>query len=559
MASQQQVDGLLGTIFTSLVTISGYNFPLFQKMNAQGHFIILLDGLDEMRHAMSWDDFKYNFGELSKLIYPATKAILFGRPNTFRNKEEYEHIIEGIKFVSSPNLRTAGSLSFEHVEIEPFTSHEIYAYLESYLSYLLKRGGAVIDAQAVRDRVSEVKSLRLDELIARPVHAQMIAQIASDFRARLPAFTRSQLYDKFIDFVLRCDFERSGGTGLAPEERRLILRRLAWYVWFEIGANSFQTSEIKMGNVIFGHASRPDAREREVLSGALIEAKPGEHFYFAHRSFQEFLIAEAIIKGERRISRMNDVGEITDEIIEFIADAEDSALILRVFEDLAIDVRDFSTHILKIAFTIYKKLLFRAAIKGRFSELALENYCLGVRLLELFRKSHNFSEIKKLLTEIRRAMRSVSDERDYILAVRLSFLLFNSVRDKMTKEWITKSIIRTTLAALPLEDYVKQIEKTHSNVIAIDKGHAAARVLRTAMTLQKSGTQKVISIDLDKTGNVINLAVLSTAREGIHSFALDQFGRDETREVILLHRIMQAASGDVRIVEAVVPKSVGRL
>src|SRR5262245_55418472 len=76
LASQQQIEGLLGTIFTSVVTTSGYNFPLFQKMNALGHFVILLDGLDEMRHAMTWDDFRYNFDQISKIIFPSTRAIL---------------------------------------------------------------------------------------------------------------------------------------------------------------------------------------------------------------------------------------------------------------------------------------------------------------------------------------------------------------------------------------------------------------------------------------------------------------------------------------------------
>jgi hypothetical protein len=165
--------------------------------------------------------------------------------------------------------------------------------------------------------VAELRSLKLDRLLTRPVHAQMMAEIASDFSARLINFRRYQLYKHFVDFSLRRDFERRGGAGIPPERRRRFLRTLAWRLWFELERNPFKPSQLKLG----GRKDPDPGRSRDLPSGSMIETKFGDSFYFSHQSFQEFLIAEHILEEEVNWEETGaKINNLNDETIKFVAE-----------------------------------------------------------------------------------------------------------------------------------------------------------------------------------------------------------------------------------------------
>ena len=48
------------------------------KLNKLGCFVIILDGFDEMKHTLSWDEFRYNFKELNRLVNSNSKVIVLG-------------------------------------------------------------------------------------------------------------------------------------------------------------------------------------------------------------------------------------------------------------------------------------------------------------------------------------------------------------------------------------------------------------------------------------------------------------------------------------------------
>lgn len=562
LSSQQQIEGLLGTIFTSVVTIAGYNFPLFQKMNSLGHFVILFDGLDEMRHAMTWDDFRYNFDQLSKIILPRTKAVMFGRPNTFRNREEYEQIIHGIQYVSDTKVKPATSLAFTQVEIEPFTNEEVFEYLAKYISHLVSKSSVDVSANKIEARVQEINALNLDDLIARPVHAQMIANIASDFKTRLSSFSRAQLYDNFIEFVLKRDFDRSHGQGVPPAQRRAILRRLAWCVWFDIGTTSFQVGEIKTKEGVFGKSGKMEAREREILSGALLEAKLGENFYFSHRSFQEFLIAEAILSGERRLSRfVSAIGAFTDEIIDFVADSDNKDGLRGILNDLSHDVSSYGAELLLIAYKVFVRLVFMSALKAAPTEGALQNYCLGMRLLRLHDADTLSPELDRLLAMMKLRARFVSDERHYVLGMAFHFILLERAKRQDVRAMITANMVKMTLAASPLQKYLDRIRGTHRNVILYsrDDGPAAA-VLRSAFAF--SGTTRRdanVTIELTKVAAVlargpgrIFVPDIEVPRTTV-TLKLDLLGTSEDADLSTLEKMFnEARELSLKFVEAIV-------
>ena len=317
LSSQQRIDGLLGSIFTSMVTLTGYTYPLFQKLNSLGHLVILLDGLDEMSHAMTWDDFRYNFFQISELITPNTKTIMFGRPNVFKDKNEYDEVVSAKSQMGKSTIKIARRGGCEVFEIAPFSTPQIHKYLKKYITFLIEHKSERKTARQIASRVSEITDLELDGLLARPVHAKMIAEIASDFDAPLNKFNRFELYKRFIDFVLARDYyERGGAAGVRPEARRIFLRRMAWRLRFELEKEAFRFGEIST-------AKHPlsESAARAMVAGAIIDSKYGDNFYFSHRSFQEYLTAEYLLHDE---ASLDDLGKrinlLSDEVIDFMAD-----------------------------------------------------------------------------------------------------------------------------------------------------------------------------------------------------------------------------------------------
>ena len=61
IAKEQELDGLLGKMLASRYRLSNYNFQDIMGLNQRGKFVFIFDGFDEMKHALTWDLFKYNF------------------------------------------------------------------------------------------------------------------------------------------------------------------------------------------------------------------------------------------------------------------------------------------------------------------------------------------------------------------------------------------------------------------------------------------------------------------------------------------------------------------
>lgn len=363
LAHQHQIDGLLGSLFSNRVNINNFSFPLFQKLNELGHLTLIFDGLDEMRHAMSWDDFRYNFDQLSTLIKPRTKCILLGRPNTFQNKKEYQQIVEGIMFVGDQEISAAGAASFATYDLSPFNHEEVVVFLKGYVTWSLRRQGGAIDQLFVSSRISDVIALDLEELIARPVHTRMIADIATDPKVTIGKLSRFGLYETFIDSVLRRDFERHAGTGITPAQRRLFLRRLAWHLWTVDGKDTFRRSDV--GRPLYADLCGDldeNGVARELISGSLIETKIGEVFYFGHRSFYEFLIAEQLAFSPRETLPVLDKRYVSEEVIAFTSENSDITKLAALWE-ASFSVRFVNVQFFRLMQALYNRLVAKGEIQ----------------------------------------------------------------------------------------------------------------------------------------------------------------------------------------------------
>ena len=89
ISSEQGLEGLLGKVLAANSAVGNYHFDIFMELNRRGRFFIILDGFDEMKHTMSWNQFKYNFSQLNRLIVENSKILLLGRPSAFLSDAEH--------------------------------------------------------------------------------------------------------------------------------------------------------------------------------------------------------------------------------------------------------------------------------------------------------------------------------------------------------------------------------------------------------------------------------------------------------------------------------------
>jgi hypothetical protein len=332
ISDEQALEGLLGKVFTATHVVMNYSFELFMALNQAGRFLIILDGFDEMKHTMSWSQFKYNFGQLHRLVVPNSKIILLGRPSAFLSDAEHLHALRGIRRIMGKDIREPNWPEYEEVRLAEFTAETAYAFIASYMQYTIRTaratGAATIDDASVADRLSQIRAIGYEDLIGRPVQARMLAEIATDPAVPLVAFSRFELYQVFITRIIEREQLKRVRQSISDEKRRLFIRKIAWWLWTTASSTGFSADSLPNSFVKpFGSDDNedPDALKRELLSGSMLERKSNNTFYFAHRSFQEFLVAEHMISTSWTPSEIHLVSHgLTPEIARFLEESDSS-------------------------------------------------------------------------------------------------------------------------------------------------------------------------------------------------------------------------------------------
>lgn len=194
-----------------------------------------------------------------------------------------------------------------------------------YLEYLTESG--VISSNAdkrILQRLKEERAHGLLDLARRPVQLKMIANVLPEWKDPLNQLSRTLLYDHFINILIRRESKKLSRSGVTIEDRRRFARALGWYMWTaskqdHIKADDIPDSVLKVA-LSTSQISNRNARLRELVVGCSLEFKPPDLLYFAHRSLQEFLVAEELtIKLERRDITIEQVSNIlTLEIFDFV-------------------------------------------------------------------------------------------------------------------------------------------------------------------------------------------------------------------------------------------------
>ena len=295
-------------------------------LNALGRFVVLLDGFDEMKHMLTWEEFRFNFRQLNRLVSRNSKVLLFGRPTAFLNATEHQYALHGIRTLGDQYIREPDWPDYKEVQMLTFGPEQVYEFLSKYLSYRRKVAESPKDRLALdvltETNVSRIADKQFADIARRPVQLQMLAEILPGWKGDLDNLTIAVLYSHFIDLVIERERDKLTRHSFSVKQRREFAKQLALWLWRRKKDMPLSASDIpdEILSGFTGALDDPEAVRRDLVSACFLEKKADEALYFPHRSFQEFLVAEAIV--EQLGTGAMTIGEadrhLTDEVSLFM-------------------------------------------------------------------------------------------------------------------------------------------------------------------------------------------------------------------------------------------------
>jgi hypothetical protein len=327
IATQTDVDGLIAKTLAGRYQTKNYSFAKFRKLNRAGRFVVIFDGFDEMKHALSWSDFKYNFSQIHSILEGRAKIIVAGRPNAFLSDSEHAWILRGQRIAGEQVIRIPGAPEYAEFPLAQFSDDEVTLFLKKYLGQHhpadLTQDSEIEDW--VSKRVSDFDKIRSNGDLHRPVHLKIYADIAADPNVTLESFTTYNLYSIAATRISEREGEKLVRKQIDSEKRQAIIERIAWWLWDQFaGRRLYFSADVVPGSIIGRDllddpVYERDTLYREIFTGSFLERKFGENYYFSHRSFLEFFVARTLEKAEKNAVPVGSIfRNINPEILAFL-------------------------------------------------------------------------------------------------------------------------------------------------------------------------------------------------------------------------------------------------
>lgn len=342
ISSEQGLPGLIGKHLAATYVVRNYHYNTFITLNQLGRLFIILDGFDEMKHGITREQFIYNFREINRLCIGNARVLLLGRPTAFVSDEEREFVLSGKRKIDGDTeYREPGWPEYGIIQLAGLTRSEAHQFIRNYMGYVREletKQPVHVHSEFVDGRIREISESTLDDLIARPVQARMLAEIASAPGVDITNFRLIDLYSHFIELVIEREVEKQERKLYSSKERKEFAREIAWWLWEQERTSNCSTLSIP--DSILKKFQKNDVRDLEVIrrdlvSACFLEHKEGGFLYFPHRSFQEYLVAERIAEhppGGERLA--NVASNLNSEILDFLKEFGDERLLEYWFEEL---------------------------------------------------------------------------------------------------------------------------------------------------------------------------------------------------------------------------------
>jgi len=327
IATQTDVDGLIAKTLADRYSTKNYSFAKFKKLNRAGKFVLIFDGFDEMKHALSWTDFKYNFSQIHSLLDGKAKILVAGRPNAFLSDDEHAWILRGQRVSGDQVIKMPDAPEYLELSLAPFTDIEIVAFLEKYLS---RRAPVELATKSAIDnwisnRVEDFEKIKESGDLHRPVHLKIYADIAADPSVKLETFSTYGLYAIATTRISEREGEKVVRKQIDADKRQAVIERIAWWLWDSFDGRVLYFVPEVVPEAIIGRDLLEDpnyereALYREIFTGSFLERKYGQNYYFSHRSFLEFFVARRLEKAEKLSIQVHSIFKnLNPEILAFL-------------------------------------------------------------------------------------------------------------------------------------------------------------------------------------------------------------------------------------------------
>ncbi|UYW32641.1 NACHT domain-containing protein [Methylorubrum extorquens] len=335
MFTKQDISGLICATLSGAdgkPSVRDFTYNLFLEANALGSYLLILDGFDEMKHAMTIEDFTYTFEQMKPLFKGNAKVVLLGRPDSFITYGEEYRVLSSL----FENPRTSGS-SLTKVEIGFFSEPEIRSYLKNFARDRneLAHGGRAVKFDQLVDKL-----LKEGDVLSRPVQLKMFTEIVDLAIDDDLDINRYELYRQFIfKFILRESRKEArqiphpdGVPAEFSDDRAQFMMSMAWWVLAVKKENRFFAEEIPISMIPRSLKLRRDdsTASREAIVGSVIEPMDKSHvidkkakriYFFPHKSYLEFLFAQYFVNIELEREDFAIFYDILNpEILSFIAE-----------------------------------------------------------------------------------------------------------------------------------------------------------------------------------------------------------------------------------------------
>ncbi|MFM0092837.1 NACHT domain-containing protein [Paraburkholderia sediminicola] len=420
---ETQLEGLFGKEFTARQPATDFRFRTLEHLNQMGRLLIVLDGFDEMKHAMSAADFRANFREFNRLIQPDSKVLILGRPNAIPT-EARDLVFRGVRgFGSGAQVIDPAFQQWTEVEIDFFSEAEIAQFLRNYLKHLTVIAGKHTSDEYVEHRLSEIRQEVSEDLLRRPVHAKIVAELASDPTFDLRGFTQHTLYAQFMQRLIERDVdEKQARRDIGVTDRLKFQKELAWWCWTKSGEGQgfFDRDQVPralLEGLPDGKAIDIETKLAEYLVSTLTEEKEAGILFFAHRSFQEFLVAERARtwtpSAEQHVQL---AAALTVDIREFLDAAPDRGHLGLWYETLGASAGPLPTEYLRY-FSSDVRLLAQIIAMPAERLSAADVAIIGLRRVDPVEGRLPIEEVVSALAEV------VSDGREDAAAMAIACLV----------------------------------------------------------------------------------------------------------------------------------------
>lgn len=327
ISTEQDIRGLITKHFAAQHVVHNFHYELFCELNRRGRFFLIFDGFDEMRQAMSFSDIRFNFSEINRLVEGRSRVLLLGRPTVFKDITERQYALHGIR--GENQRRASDAPDYIEVEIHEFDAERALDLMRAYGRYALTHSatirGEAISTDLFDERLSYIRNhAELSVLSQRPVQARMLVDLALDPHVEWRTFSRYELYQEFVQRFLERETLKRTRQRFTAEQREQFQRELAWWMWTSDRASGFEVRALPR-ELFYQHVAHPDEADgvaRDLLIGTLLDSKSQDRYYFHHRSYLEFLVAQHVCTTEWTPSSLRVVSDsLSEEIVAFIKDS----------------------------------------------------------------------------------------------------------------------------------------------------------------------------------------------------------------------------------------------